>query len=106
LTIVALTLVVILGGNLLLVAVALGAYGGPAAAPPPGHYALELLAAAAAAAGYLDARRLSAIRARVLAGCGAATAVLLLGAAILEERPCPSSGQERTLCRVVWSRLG
>lgn len=79
-----LALVVILGGNVLLVAVALGAYGGPLLRLAPGHYVLELLAAAAAAAGYLDARRLGAIRAPVLAGCGAATAALLLGAAILE----------------------
>ena len=79
-----LALVVILGGNVLLVAVALGAYGGPLLRLAPGHYVLELLAAAAAAAGYLDARRLGAIRAPVLARCGAATAALLLGAAILE----------------------
>ena len=77
-------LVVILGGNVLLVAVALGAYGEPLLRLAPGHYALELLALAAAAAAYLDARRAGAVRPRVLVGCAAATAVLLLGAALLE----------------------
>jgi hypothetical protein len=45
---------------------------------------LELLAVAAAAAAYLDARRSGALRAGVLAGCAAAVALLLLGAAVLE----------------------
>jgi hypothetical protein len=77
-------LIVILGGNVLLVAVALGAYGEPLLRLAPGHYALELLALATAAAAYLDARRAGAVRPRVLGGCAAATAVLLLGAALLE----------------------
>ena len=77
-------LVVIFGGNVLLVAVALGAYGEPLLRVAPGHYTLELLALATATAAYLDARRAGAVRPRVLAGCAAATAVLLLGAALLE----------------------
>jgi hypothetical protein len=77
-------LVVILGGNVLLVAVALGAYGEPLLRRAPGHYALELGALAVAAAAYLDARRVRVIRPHVVGGCAAATAVLLLGAALLE----------------------
>jgi hypothetical protein len=77
-------LVVILGGNVLLVALALGAYGAPLLRLAPGHYALELLALATAAAAYVDARRARAVRPRALAGCSAATAALLLGAALLE----------------------
>ena len=79
-----LLLVVILGGNVLLVAVALGAYGEPLLRLAPGHYALELAALATAAASYLDARRAGVVRARVIGACAAATAVLLLGAALLE----------------------
>jgi hypothetical protein len=74
----------VLGGNVLLVAVAFGAYGEPLLRLAPGHYVLELLAVATAAAAYLDARRAGVLRAPVLAGCGVAVAVLLLGAALLE----------------------
>lgn len=74
----------VLGGNVLLVAVALGAYGEPLLRLAPGHYVLELLAIATAAAAYLDARRTGALRVWVVAGCAAAVAVLLLGAAVLE----------------------
>jgi hypothetical protein len=74
----------VLGANVLLVAVALGAYGEPLLRLAPGHYVLELLAVATAAAAYLDARRSGALRRGVLAGCAAAVAVLLLGAAVLE----------------------
>ena len=77
-------LVVILGGNVLLVALALGAYGEPLLRLAPGHYALELAALATAVAAYLDARRAGVVRPRVLGGCAAATAILLLGAALLE----------------------
>jgi hypothetical protein len=45
---------------------------------------LELLAIATAAAAYLDARRTGALRVSVVAGCAAAVAVLLFGAAVLE----------------------
>jgi hypothetical protein len=75
---------VVLGGNVLLVAMALAAYGGPLLRLAPGHYVLELLAVAIAAATYLDARRSGALRVGVLAGCAAAVALLLLGAAVLE----------------------
>jgi hypothetical protein len=74
----------VLGGNVLLVAVALGAYGRPLLRLAPGHYVLELLAVATAAAAYLDARRAGRLRLGVLAGCAAAVAALLLGAAVLE----------------------
>lgn len=73
-----------LGGNVLLVAVALAAYGEPLLRLAPGHYVLELLAVATAGAVYLDARREGALRTGVIAGCAAAAAVLLLGAAVLE----------------------
>jgi hypothetical protein len=74
----------VLGGNVLLVAVAFGAYGRPLLRLAPGHYVLELLAVATAAAAYLDARRAGRLRIGVAAGCAAAVAVLLLGAAVLE----------------------
>jgi hypothetical protein len=74
----------VLGGNVLLVAAALGAYGEPLLRLAPGHYVLELVAIATAAAAYLDARRTGALRLPVVAGCAAAVAVLLLGAAVLE----------------------
>jgi hypothetical protein len=74
----------VLGGNVLLVAVAVGAYGRPLLRLAPGHYVLELLAVATAAAAYLDARRAGRLRLGVLAGCAAAVAALLLGAAVLE----------------------
>lgn len=74
----------VLGGNVLFVAVAFGAYGEPLLRLSPGHYALELLAVATAAAAYLDARRTGRLRPGVQAGCAAAAAALLLGAAVLE----------------------
>lgn len=74
----------VLGANVLLVAVAFGAYGEPLLRLAPGHYVLELLAVATAAAVYLDARRESALRSRVVTGCAVAIAALLLGAAVLE----------------------
>jgi hypothetical protein len=77
-------LLLILGGNVLLVAVALAAYGEPLLRLAPGHYALELVAIGTAAAAYLDARRSRTVRTAVLGACAAATAVLLLVAAILE----------------------
>jgi hypothetical protein len=75
---------VVLGGNVLLVAVAFGAYGESLLRLAPGHYVLELLAVATAGAVYLDARREGALRTGVVAGCAAAIATLLLGAALLE----------------------
>ena len=77
-------LVVILGGNVLLVAVALGAYGEPLLRLAPGHYALELARARHGGGGLPRRAPRRAVRPRVLVGCAAATAVLLLGAALLE----------------------
>jgi hypothetical protein len=74
----------VLGGNVLLVGAAFGAYGEPLLRLAPGHYVLELLAVATAAAAYLDARRAGTLRPPVMAGCAAAVAALLLGAALLE----------------------
>jgi len=79
-----LLLSVILSANVLMVCAARGAYGEPLLRLAPGHYVLEFLPLAAAVTAYLDARRTDTLRTRILAVCGAATAALPLGAAILE----------------------
>jgi hypothetical protein len=77
-------LAVVVGANVLLVGAALGAYGRALWQLGPGHYPLELFAVAIALAAYLDARRCTRLRPRVLLTTIGASWLALAAAALLE----------------------